>query len=367
MNVALGIGLCVLAGVCVGTFLLPLKLSRCWAWENSWLISATLMFLILPLAEACFLVPAALRVLRSASVGSVVISFVAGIVQGTAALVFTYGVTLMGVSLGYSVMMSMIMFFGTMIPLWFGHPNLILRAAGLTLMTGVGIVVIGAIIAAIAGQRRGRFSQTTALDELSRRAAQKSDLNARLADGPTRKTRNPSFTLMALIGMYVGVTASLNFFVLEFESGITQRATTQFHISQALAPFVVLLPWYMGNFVLNLVYCVGKMSRDGTLANYVRGRRGLGLEYLLAISIGVLWYAGQGALYLAGFQRLGSLGVPVGAALFMGSIIVTSNLSGLMTKEWDRVPRSIATLMYGAVAVLLLGIAVVGVGNYLAS
>jgi L-rhamnose-H+ transport protein len=353
MNVALGIGLCILAGVCVGTFLLPLKLSRRWAWENSWLISATFMFLIFPLTEAWFFVPAALPVLRSASVSSVVLSFVAGIVQGTAALVFTYGVTLMGVSLGYSVMMSMIMFFGTMIPLWFGHPNLILKAAGLTLMTGVGIVVVGAIIAAIAGERRGRFSPTTGLDSL--------------ADGPTHKARSPSFALMALIGMYVGVTASLNFFVLEFESGITQRATTQFHVSLPLAPFVVLLPWYMGNFVLNFIYCVGKMNRDRTLANYVRGGGGLGLEYLLAVSIGVLWYAGQGSLYLAGFQRLGSLGVPVGAALFMGSIIVTSNLSGLMTKEWDRVPRSIARLMYGAVAVLLLGIAVVGVGNYLAS
>lgn len=344
MDTLIGGVLCILAGVFVGVFLLPLKLSRRWAWENSWLIGAAVMFLVLPFAEALLFIPAVPAVLREAGARNVSFSFIAGVVQGTASLVLTYGVILMGLSLGYSVMISMIVVFGTMVPLFFRHREQLISTGGVTLIAGVCIIIAGAIMAGVAGRQRESLSNKV--------------LNY-------RHDRDVSLGLMFFVSIYVGITASLNYIILEFQSTITQNATTQYGVPRSLAPVVVLLPWYLGVFVLNLVYCIAKMAKDGTLENYFKRVPGLGREYLLAISIGLLWYLGQGVLYLAGFQRLGVLGVPVGAALFMASTIVSSNASGVITKEWDGVPKPIANLMFTAVVILLLGIVVIGVGNAL--
>ena len=343
MDTLMGASLCVLAGVCVGTFLLPLKLSRRWVWENSWLIGSAVMFLILPVAEAWLLIPATPQVLAYAGARSIFFSFLAGLGQGTAALVFTYGVTLMGLSLGYSVMVSMIIVFSTMIPLCVGHPGQLTKPGGITLIVGICLIILGSAMAGVAGKKREAIADRT----LS-----------------TNSRRSTGLGWMIFISIYVGIAASLNYFVLEFQSGITKAATIQYGVSPALAPVIVLLPWYIGNFILIFAYCIFKMVKDGTLKNYFTAGPDLKREYLLAISIGILWYLGQGVMYLAGFQELGVLGVPVGAALFMASTIVTSNVTGFLTKEWENAPRRILVLMCGSVAFLLLGVVVIGIGNH---
>jgi hypothetical protein len=57
MVIVLGSIICVLGGVGIGSFLLPLKYSRSWTWENSWVVAAFFMYVLFPPIALFWLVP----------------------------------------------------------------------------------------------------------------------------------------------------------------------------------------------------------------------------------------------------------------------------------------------------------------------
>jgi len=337
MEQILGIILCVLGGIGVGVFLFPLKFSKSWAWENSWLLATFFMYLLLPLIEAKLFVPDFLNIFRAASTRDVEMVYVFGLVQGTGALAFTYGTTLMGLSLGYSLMVSLNAVTGVMVPLILGHREQIPTAGGITLILGVVILIAGVTFSGKAGRRREQ------------------------AAGASGKIRN--FGVAILIALYSGFANSFFYFSFEFQKALKTIATQQFGVKETLWPIVNVVPLFAGMFTINLVYCLIKMASDGTLKNYWRANR-RGAEYVLAISIAVCWFLGQGVCYTVGFTMLGSLGVPVGAAVFMGAMIVVSNLLGLKTGEWAQASPGIFRLMYVGIILEVVAVAIVGLGNH---
>jgi hypothetical protein len=339
MHQAEGVLLCALAGAGVGLFLLPLKFSKSWAWENSWLLGALFMYLLSPIIEAKLLVPNFMDIYRAARVRDISMIYVFGLAQGSGSLAFTYGTTLMGLSLGYSLMISLIATTGVLVPLILGHPELIPTVGGITLIVGVAMLITGVVFSGFAGHRRER------------------------AAGTSSKIKN--FGVAVLIALYSGVANSFFYFSFEFQKGIKDIAMAQFGVKEALWPIVNVVPLFAGMFTINLIYCVIKMAKDHTFSRYWKAK-GLGREYTLGISIGLFWFLGQGVCYTVGFTMLGSLGVPVGAAVFMGSIILVSNLVGLRTGEWKLADARARQLMYTGLAFEILAVAVVGLGNHFA-
>lgn len=339
MEQGLGIFLCMFGGVGVGVFLLPLKFSRSWAWENSWLVGASFMYLVLPLIEAKIFVPGFLDIFRAANPRDIWMIYVFGLVQGTGALAFTYGTMLMGLSLGYSLMISLIATTGVLVPLVIGHPEQIRTTGGVTLMIGVATLILGVCFSGRAGHLRER------------------------AAGSRAKMRN--FGVAILIALYSGVANSFFYFSFEFQKGLKAIATQQFGVKETLWPVVNVVPLFAGMFTINFIYCFFKMVKDRSFKNYYEGRR-LGFEYFLAICIGLCWFVGQGVCYTLGFTMLGSLGVPVGAAIFMGAMIVVSTLLGLKTGEWAHASAEILRLMYAGIVLEVLAVFIVGLGNHFA-
>jgi hypothetical protein len=337
MEQVLGIFLCMLGGIGVGVFLLPLKFSKSWKWENSWLVGASFMYLVLPLIEAKIFVPGFLNIFRAANPRDIGMIYVFGLVQGTGALAFTYGTTLMGLSLGYSLMISLIATTGVLVPLVIGHPEQIRTTGGVTLMIGVATLILGVCFSGRAGRLREQ------------------------AAGSQAKMRN--FGVAILITLYSGVANSFFYFSFEFQKGLKAIATQQFGVKEALWPVVNVVPLFAGMFTINLIYCLFKMAKDRSFKNYWEGNR-LGLEYFLAISIGLFWFIGQGVCYTVGFTMLGSLGVPVGAAIFMGAMIVISTLLGLKTGEWAHASPKILRLMYVGIVLEVLAVFIVCLGNH---
>ena len=337
MDQVAGILLCMLGGVCVGIYLLPLKYSKSWTWENSWLVGAFFMFVLLPFAEARIFVPNFVEIFRAANPRDLWMVFIFGLVQGTGALAFTYGTVLMGLSLGYSLMISLIACTGVLVPLVLGHPGQIPTVGGITVIAGVVMLIVGVILSGKAGRLRER------------------------AAGASTKIRN--FTLAILVALYAGFANSFFYFSLEFQKGLKALAITQFGVKESLWPVLNVIPLFVGMFSISLVYCLVKLAKQRTLTRYWKGP-GLGWEYLLALGLGIVWYLGQGVCYAVGFTKLGSLGVPVGAAVFMGTMIVVSNLVGLRTGEWKMAEPKVLRLLYAAIVIEALGVAIVGLGNH---
>ncbi len=335
--------LCTLAGVGVGTFLLPLKFSKSWRWENSWLIGCFFMYLLFPLIGLRIFVPDFVQIFQETPFKDILWVYVFGLIQGTGAYVFTYATTLLGLSLGYALMISCISLVSLLVVLFGAHIDRVKELDGITLLVGAGLLVLGFAFAGRAGLARER--------ETPRGAAEK-----------MRKKLNIPF--IAVLVLWTGVANSMYYFTFEFQGTMKDIATKRYGVPDYAWAFLNVVPFFLGLFTMNLIITGAKMFKDGSVKNYWAAP-GLGREYLLAAGIGFLWYLGQGVAYPCGQGILGPLGVAVGAALFMGMIIVVSNLTGLWTGEWKAASARTQRSLHIAVVILVVAMALVAVGNYL--
>ena len=342
MTIIIGSILCTLAGVGVGTFLLPLKYSRSWKWENSWLVGALFMYVLFPILGLKLLVPEFAKIYAQTPAKDIWMVYVFGLVQGSGAYVFTYGTTLMGLALGYSLMISCIALFGLLIPLFGAHADRIAKLDGITLLVGAALLVLGFILAGRAGLAR----------------------EAEIPDDKKAQRKKVSILLTALVVLWSGFANAMYYFSFEFQQSMKTIAIDKFGVPLYAWGFLNVVPLFLGMFTVNLVLTIIKMTKDGSIKNYWSAP-GLGREYVLGVSIGLLWYLGQGVSYPAGQAILGPLGVAVGAALFMGMIMVVSNIAGIRSGEWTGSSPRTMRLLYAAIAALVVATTIIAVGNYL--
>lgn len=364
-----GFTFCLIAGTMGGLFLLPLKYCR-WKFENTWLMVTATMYLILPLAEVSTIIPLASdghsvwQILGDGAGPKVIaVSFICGLFQGSAGIVFSTTILSIGVSMGYSVMVSAIIAMSTLIPLVFVHPEEVFRLNGMALVTGVILMVLGALMSGMAGKARDRLNGSRHIE------TQEDPGSSRLVDpslgnGQSRPPGMPPWAVV-LVSLWVGLCASAYYFLLEFGKEVTNIAQTRYGVPDYLANLVVLTPWILGMSTICFVYCVPRIIKAGTFIDYVRPRRGLWREYALAAGMGAGWYFNQMGFEPAGIRLMGPLGVSIGASTSTAAAIIAANLAGIKTGEWKGVSPRTRRLVYTSVIILVLGILVVGIGNYL--
>lgn len=340
MQIFLGSLLCVVAGVCVGVFLLPLKFSRAWKWENSWLVGAFFMYVFFPVLSLYLVVPRFADIYAETPWRDIALIFLFGLVQGTGSYVFTYGTTLLGLALGYALMIGAISLVSLLVPLFGAHLDRLGKLDGIALVAGFVILVAGIALAGRAGILRQRKLE---------RAGEGSKI---------------SLGLTCAVIIWAGIANSLFYFTFEFQKAMKDIAVTRYGVPEHFWGFLNILPFMLGMFTVNLVLTVAKMVREQTLRNFWASP-GLVREYILGFTIGLLWYLGQGVCYTAGHTYLGPLGVAVGAALFMGAMMVASNVAGIHMGEWAGAGPSTMRVLYAAITVLVIAMSVIAVGNYL--
>ncbi len=98
-------GLCLVlcAGVFQGSFLLPAKWMRQWAWENYWLLFAATAYLACPWLLAVATIPRLGEIYAGATAGSLGAVALYGTGWGIGAVTFGLGVDAMGLALGFAV------------------------------------------------------------------------------------------------------------------------------------------------------------------------------------------------------------------------------------------------------------------------
>ncbi|MBZ5565270.1 MAG: hypothetical protein LAP13_22975 [Acidobacteriia bacterium] len=343
MSIIIGSLICLLGGVGVGSFLFPLKFSRTWKWENSWLVGAFFMYVLFPAATLLLVIPQFGEIYARTPLKDLAMIYLFGLVQGTGSLIFTYGTTVMGLALGYSLMIGCIALFGLLVPLFGAHLDRITKLDGMTLLIGCAILILGIGLSGWAGWEREAVKKES-------------------GTGAAQKKLN--IPLLVVVVLWSGLANAMFYFTFEFQQSMKSLALTQYHVPLYAWGFLNTLPFFLGMFTINLVLTAAKMVKDKTLRNYWAGS-GLGREYLLAALIGILWYVGQGIGYTAGQSILGPLGVAVGAALLMGTIIVVSNILGVRTGEWKGVARATMRKLYMAIVLLVAAMSVIAAGNYL--
>jgi hypothetical protein len=339
MTIIIGSLLCVLAGAGIGAFMLPLKFSKTWRWENTWAVGSLFGYVLMPFLALNVFVPQFGRIYALTPLKDIWMIYLFGLIQGSGAFVMMYTCTVIGLALGYALNISCIALFSLLVPLFLAHRDRVGKLDGMTLLLGAALLVVGFTLAGRAGLQRE-------------------------AQAPTQeKKRQLGIPPLIIAILWSGLANSMYYFTFEFQKSMKATATHDFGVAPYAWGFLNMFPFFSGMFTVNIALMSAKMIKEKTLTNFWKAR-GLRREYMLGLLMSLMWYLGQGVAYPAAQAILGPLGVAVGAALLMGSIMVTSNVAGIRTKEWEGASAETMRLLYSAIVILVLATTLVAVGNY---
>ena len=166
-NPFLGVFFHWLGGLASGSFYVPYKGVKKWAWEVYWLVGGFFSWILAPWILASLLTNDLLGVLRQQTLTTLWWTYFFGAMWGFGGLTFGLTMRYLGMSLGMGVALGYCAAFGTMVPpiaksLFKSIPveaslgDIVSSTPGLITLGGVGVCLIGILIAAMAGLTKER-------------------------------------------------------------------------------------------------------------------------------------------------------------------------------------------------------------------
>ena len=325
-NTSGGLFWLLIAGMMNASFAVPMKFTRDWVWENTWLVWSVFALLGLPLVLAFGMVPEYGAIL-SAAPSTVLLVVLCGAAWGVAQVLFGLALARIGMALTFSIVLGLSAAMGSLIPLVRFHSNEILTRPGMISLAGIALVLIGVAVCALAGKMRDR---DRTMDEPS--SGFGSGLLMALASGVCASMMN--------VGFAYGTPLS---------DAASARGTNPLWVSDA-----IWAPLLIGGVLPNVLYCLYLLRKNGTGMQF---HLKSGRNTLLAFVMAVLWF-GSSILYGVSTAFLGSLGKVVGWPLFMSLIVILAGILGILTGEWKGTdPRALRT--QGLATIILIGAVIV--------
>ena len=343
-NPFLGVALHALGGFAAGSFYIPFKKVRKWAWESYWLVGGFFSWIIAPWVVAYLVCPDVIAILSSAPKSSLLWAYVFGVLWGIGGLTFGLTMRYLGMSLGYALALGFCAAFGTIIPPVFKGEfgGMVTQLSGLVTLGGVVVCLTGMAVCGKAGVSKER--------ELS-------------ADEKKAAVTEFDFVKGVWIAIFAGIMSACMAFAIQAGKPIAEMAVT--HGTAGLwqnSPVFIVI--FAGGFTTNFIWCMALNIRNRTAINYVSGPAATQLaNYLFSALAGITWYM-QFMFYGMGTTRMGKYDFS-SWTIHMAFIIVFSNIWGLLFHEWKGSSRKTHSLIFAGILVLIASTLVVGLGNYL--
>ena len=326
-----GIALTLLAGLCSGNCMLPMKFARSWKWENLWLVFSLVSLVILPWSLALLLAGNLGRLYASLSPAQLLLPFLLGAGWGVAQVLFGLSIARLGMALGYAIIIGLGSLGGTLIPLFFRNRAVLGTSSGVLILSGLAVMMAGIVVSARAGSQREQ--------------GQKSEAGA-------------GYIMALALAVLCGLLAPMINYSFAFGQDIAAHAV-QLGVSPVRAAYTVWPVALAGGLIPNLAYCIYLLFRNRTW-NLFRGP--VLHDASLGALMGIFWM-GAMAVYGVASVYLGVLGTSVGWGLFQIFMIMTANLGGLLTGEWTTAPKSARRTLYAGLALLTVATAMLAAGN----
>jgi L-rhamnose-H+ transport protein len=330
----LGILLTMIAGLMSGNCMLPMKFTRSWKWENTWLVFSIVSLVILPWALALSLVGNLFETYRALTIHQLAIPILLGAGWGIAQILFGISVKRLGLGVSYAIIVGLGAVLGTLVPLFLQQGATAKRNTIVYILIGVTVMVAGIFLTTWGGQIRERA-----------------------ASGTVQSVVQQGYPAAIILAVLCGVMAPMLNYSFAFGQDIAREAVRQgnpaVHAAYAVWPIGLA-----GGFVPNIGYSLYLLSKNRTWPSF----RSVSPDIFGSSLMGVLWM-GAFALYGMSAIYLGSHGTSIGWGLFQIFMIMTATLSGVLTGEWKRAPH-FATLLLGLGLTCLTGATVfLALGN----
>ena len=319
----------------------PQKKVKGWSWQTYWLAQAFICWLVLPVAVALITIPQLSAVLKEAPSSAMWRSFLLGMAYGVGGTAFGIAIRYVGFSLTYAIAVGISCVLGTILPpLVHGTLDAILKSHGAAYITsGVVMGALGIALCGMAGRNKEKD-----LEKVNNNQAGFS------------LARGLPLCLLA------GVLSALYGFSIDQGQPVADTAAKygagHFQVN------VVYLFSNSGAFVTTLFYCLYLHIKEKTLLQYTAAANGaLGVNYLMAVLTGLLWY-GQFFFYGLGHVRMGSYKFS-SWAIHMIMLVLLSTVAGMIMNEWKACSERTKQLLAAALLVLVVAVLLLTYGNYI--
>jgi L-rhamnose-H+ transport protein len=380
-NPALGVLYHWLGGLASGSFYVPYRGVKHWAWETYWLVGGIFSWIIAPWVIALLLTNNLFSVLAHTPGKNLFWAFFFGLLWGVGGLTFGLTMRYLGLSLGMAIVMGLCAAFGTLMPPIFNGvfvSQVLNTASGRTILLGILVCLIGIAIAGAAGISKERSmpaeAQQAAIKEFDLKkgilvAILSGVMSACFAYGlaagdPIRELTVQKGTPPLWQGLPVLVVVLLGGFATNFIWTVLLNVRNRTG-NQYLAPHLETDPpqpieetALTGPTTSILTSVPTALMRETVKVPLAR-------NYLLCALAGVTWYM-QFFFYTMGETQMGAYKFS-SWTIHMASIIIFSTLWGIGLKEWKGAGRLSIGLLTVGLAVLIGSTLIIGYGNYLAT
>ena len=360
MQAILGVFFHFVGGFASGSFYIPYKKVKGWAWESYWIVGGIFSWLIVPPLAAYLTIPNFVDIIASTGGQILMLTYFFGVLWGIGGLTYGLGVRYLGVSLGSSIILGLCMVLGSILPsIYFdvfpkeGKDTFSMFLStdwGRMVLLGLLICVVGIIICGKAGMMKEKELKAEGTDP----------------HGMEVKTEF-KFGLGLFVGIVSGVLSACFNFGIEAGKPMADAANelwkavniseTGNFLFQNNVNYIVVL-W--GGLTTNFIWCMILNARNKSFGDYSNRKTPLLKNYIFSALAGTTWFL-QFFFYGMGESKLGN-----GASswiLHMAFIILVANLWGLFLKEWKGVKtKTLRTVIVGII-IILISIVIVGLGN----
>ncbi|MGA0094152.1 MAG: L-rhamnose/proton symporter RhaT [Chthoniobacterales bacterium] len=383
MNPVLGVFFHWLGGLASGSFYVPYRAVKKWAWETYWLVGGVFSWIICPWLLASILTTNVTGALSSQPLPTLAWTYFFGLLWGFGGLTFGLAMRYLGMSLGMGVALGYCAAFGTLLPpilktfmpeIPVGETigQIAATVPGRITLLGVAVCLIGIWIAALAGANKEK--ELPAADKL-------------------KAIKEFNFKKGMIVATFSGIMSACFSFGLTAGEPIG-KASVALGTDELWSGLPSLIVVMLGGFTTNFVWCVLLNIKNKTGYQYLAtearpehaemtdgGGDGTPLpadssalripvlgNYFFSALAGTIWYF-QFFFYSMGHVRMGGSD-PEGFGfsswtLHMASIIVFSTMWGLLFKEWKGSSKKTYTLIAVGILTLILSTIIIGYGTYL--
>jgi L-rhamnose-H+ transport protein len=355
MTAILGIIFHFLGGFASGSFYIPYKKVKGWAWESYWIVGGLCSWLIVPPVAAYLTIPNFWGIISGETGNTLFWTYLMGLLWGIGGLTYGLGVRYLGVSLGSSIILGLCSVFGSIIPsIYYDFvptagkdtiTDLMTTNWGQMVLLGLFVCVVGIVICGKAGGMKDKDLV----------GANKSDDEFQITKGLIVAVISGVLSACFSFGIEAGSSMSN----VANEIWVAQNPNQGEFLYRNNVVYIVIL-W--GGLTTNFIWCMYLNFSNKTFGDYSNSKTPLLKNYIFSAIAGTTWFL-QFFFYGMGESKLGN--GPSSWILHMAFIILVANSWGLVLKEWKGVSKKTLTTIITGILTIVLSVLIVGYGNSL--
>ena len=298
MEIIFGVIFHFIGGFASGSFYIPFKKVKGWAWESYWIVGGIFSWLIVPPLAAYLTIPHFGEIIKHTNGSILGLTYFFGILWGIGGLTYGLGVRYLGVSLGSSIILGLSSVFGALLPSIYydffpkagkdSFTTIISSPWGQWVLVGLVVCIIGIILCGKAGMMKEKDL-----------AAQKE----------TKESSEFKIGIGLFVAIVSGILSACFAFGIDAGKDMAHEANNVWKnlhpgqgefLFQNNVTYVVIL-W--GGLTTNLFWCMVLNSRNKTFGDYTNKKAPLLSNYIFSALAGTTWFL-QFFFYGMGESRL---------------------------------------------------------------